>query len=264
MKILFCYHSQSGNTELACRALSSKLDSAVWDFFDVTEGSLPDLNSYDLIGFASWTYYLALPPFFEDFLSRLPEQNGKPAFVFSTFGVMAGQVLVRMKKMLTIKGFVLLDGHSLHTPESYPVYIAKGIDSLEAPTPQEITGFDHFAARMAGHLERIQAGAAPQPVKLNLDIFSRLIPPTSLKKIRRDMGTLAVDSSLCDGCGICQRACLYGAIDSAKPPVFSPENCTGCWACFSHCPQKAIFTDKLRGQGHYPRSAETLVKKLIG
>jgi NAD-dependent dihydropyrimidine dehydrogenase PreA subunit/flavodoxin len=262
MKILFCYHSQSGNTALACRALSQKLDSASWDFFDVAKGSLPDLHLHDLIGFASWTYYLALPPFFEEFLSRLPGQNGKPAFVFSTFGVMTGQVLVRMTKALTAKGFMVLDGYSLRVPESYPVYIAQGSHSLEAPTPQELTGFDNFAARMAGHLERIQSGAAPQPVKIKLDIFSRLIPPASPKKIRRDMGPLAVDSALCDGCGICRQVCLYDAIDSATPPVFLPENCKSCWACFSHCPQKAIYTGKVRGQGHYPQPAEVLTAKL--
>jgi flavodoxin/NAD-dependent dihydropyrimidine dehydrogenase PreA subunit len=262
MKILFCYHSQSGNTALACRALGQRLNSASWDFFDAAKGSPPDLHSYDLVGFASWTYYLALPPFFEEFLSNLPEQNGKPAFVFSTFGVMAGQVLVRMKKMLTAKGFVVLDGYSLHVPESYPVYIAQGVHSLEAPTPQEMTEFDGFASRMAVHMERIRAGAAPQPAKIKLDIFSRLIPPTSLKKIRRDMGPLAVDSTLCDQCGICRQVCLYGAIDSAMPPVFLPDQCKGCWACFSHCPQKAIFTGKVRGQGHYPQPAEALVGKL--
>jgi ferredoxin/flavodoxin len=262
MKTLFCYHSQSGNTALACRFLSQKLNTFSWDFFDIAKDGLPELHSYDVIGFATWTYYLGLPPFFEQFLSRLPEQNGKPAFVFSTFGVMAGQVLVRMKKMLTAKGFVVLDGYSLHVSESYPVYIAQGVHSLEAPTPQELVGFNNFSARMAGHLERIEAGAVPQPAKLKLDIFSRLIPPTSPKKIRRDMGSLAVDSALCDGCGICRQVCLYGAIDSAMPPVFLPENCKSCWACFSHCPQKAIFTDKVRGQGHYPKPAEVLTAKL--
>jgi len=264
MKSLLCYHSQSGNTALVCRFLSQKLASASWDLFDIATGSPPELQLYDVVGFATWTYYLGLPPFFEQFLLNLPAQPSKPAFLLNTFGVMPGQALVKMEKILTSKGFMILAGYSFHTPESYPPYIVKGWANLEAPTPKELVEFEAFCAQLERHLEQIRAGTAPQAAKIKLDLFSRLIGPYSPEKVRREMDVLSVDPALCDQCGTCQEVCLYEAIESSLPPVFNAEKCWGCWACFNHCPQQAIFTGKVKGSGHYPRPAETLMAKLSG
>jgi ferredoxin len=264
MKGLFYYHSQSGNTALVCRFLSQKLASVSWDLFDIATGSASDLRPYDVVGFATWTYYLGLPPFFEQFLFNLPIQPGKPAFLLNTFGVMPGQALVKMDKALTAKGFTVLAGYSFHTPESYPPYIVKGWHSLEAPTPKELTEFDVFCAQLERHLEQIRAGTMPPAAKIKLDLFSRLLGPYSPAKVRHEMGALSVEPALCDQCGTCQQVCLYAAIDSSLPPVFTDEKCRGCWACFNHCPQKAIFTGKVKGNGHYHQPAEALTAKLAG
>jgi flavodoxin/Pyruvate/2-oxoacid:ferredoxin oxidoreductase delta subunit len=263
MKGLICYHSQSGNTALVCRFLSEKLASVSWDLFDIASGELPDLQLYDVIGFATWTYYLALPPFFEQFLLNLPSQTGKPVFVLNTFGVMPGQALSKMDKALTAKGFLILSGYSFHTPESYPPYIVKGWASLEAPTSKELAEFNAFCQQLEHHLEKIQAGTMPGAAKIKLDLFSRLIQPYSPAKVRREIGDLSVDVALCDQCGTCQQACLYEAISSSLPPIFSAEQCRGCWSCFNHCPQKAIFTGKVKDGGHYPHPAENFSAKLI-
>lgn len=262
MKGLICYHSQSGNTALVCRFLTRKLISMDWDLFEIASSDPPDFQPYDLIGFAAWTYYLGLPPVFERFLHDLPPQNTKPAFLLNTFGIMPGQVLARMERILAPKGFLILAGTSFHTPESYPPYIVKGWHSLEAPTPQELANFDFFCAQLKNGLDQLQAGDAPRAVKIKIDLLSRLIPPYSPAKIRREIGPLMVNPALCNSCGLCQKACLYGAIDSNLPPVFSPGKCQGCWACFNHCPQQAIYTTKIRGQGHYPWPAEILSAKL--
>jgi ferredoxin/flavodoxin len=265
MKSLLCYHSQSGNTALVCRFLGQKLASASWDLFDIATGNPPELQLYDVVGFATWTYYLGLPPFFEQFLLNLPaQQPSKPAFLLNTFGVMPGQALVKMEKILTSKGFMILAGTSFHTPESYPPYIIKGWDSTESPTPKELAEFDAFIAQLECQLEQIRAGTTPRAAKIKLDLFSRLIGPYSPEKVRREMDVLSVDPVLCDQCGTCQEVCLYDAIESSLPPVFSAEKCRGCWACFNHCPQQAIFTSKVKGSGHYPRPAETLSVKLAG
>jgi ferredoxin/flavodoxin len=264
MKALLCYHSQSGNTALVCRFLSQKMAFVSWDLFDIATGNPPDLQPYDVVGFATWTYYLGLPPFFEQFLLDLPGQTGKPAFLLNTFGVMPGQALAKMDRALTAKGFSVLAGYSFHTPESYPPYILKGWASLEAPTPKELAEFDAFTAQLERHFEKIHTGAAPQTAKIKLDLFSHLIQPYTPAKVRREMGLLSVDPTLCDRCGTCQQVCLYRAIESSLPPVFAAEKCRGCWACFNHCPQKAIFSSKVKSSGHYPQPAESFSAKLIG
>lgn len=265
MKGLLCYHSQSGNTALVCRFLSQKLNQVDWDLFDITTGNPPKLASYAVVGFASWTYYLALPPFFEQFLGSLPTQTGKPAFVLNTFGVMSGQALYKMGQILAAKGFNVFASYSFHTPESYPPYIAKGWHSLEAPTPKELAEFNTFCAQLEEQFEKISAEMPPKSAKIKLDLFSRLIQPYSESKIRREMGNLSIDPFLCNQCGICLQTCLYGAIDDAVPlPAFKREKCKGCWACFNHCPQKAISTEKIQANSQYGQPAEALLAKLAG
>jgi NADH-quinone oxidoreductase subunit F len=53
-----------------------------------------------------------------------------------------------------------------------------------------------------------------------------------------------VDSQLCRACGLCLKACEYGAIsDGVKkvPAVIDLEKCTKCRACIEACPFLAIY-----------------------
>ena len=76
------------------------------------------------------------------------------------------------------------------------------------------------------------------------------------------MGEKFVDKSLCSECGICEKVCPYGAVELNPTPVFDQNKCYGCWSCYNHCPEKAIYTKKLRGVGHYSEPNEQLRKKL--
>ena len=136
MKALLCYHSQSGNTALVSRFLSQKLASVSWDLFDIATSNPPDLRKYDLIGFATWTYYLALPPFFEQFLIDLPTQTGQTSLSAEHLWGHARPDVGKMDKVLTRKEFTVLVGSSFHTPESYPPYIVKGWAISRSPTPK--------------------------------------------------------------------------------------------------------------------------------
>ncbi|NQV31089.1 MAG: 4Fe-4S binding protein [Phycisphaeraceae bacterium] len=50
-----------------------------------------------------------------------------------------------------------------------------------------------------------------------------------------------VDSTLCDGCGTCDRVCQFNAIISlAKTVMVFPELCHGCGGCSLACPTGAL------------------------
>jgi dihydropyrimidine dehydrogenase (NAD+) subunit PreA len=50
-----------------------------------------------------------------------------------------------------------------------------------------------------------------------------------------------VDQYLCNGCGMCVRACLFGAMDMAgKKAASNPDRCDACGLCVEFCPLEAV------------------------
>ena len=125
MKGVIYYYSGAGNTKLACRYIAGNV-AIPFDLVDVVKEKQIDLEPYDVVGFATFTDFLGPPHLFQAFVEGLPRQEGKLAFVFNTYGARSGRTLRILEKRGAAKGFVVIAGHSLHTPECYPPMIARG------------------------------------------------------------------------------------------------------------------------------------------
>jgi ferredoxin len=251
MNIAIHYYSATGNTLLACRYIGERLSNAGFELFDITKKQKIETAGYDAVGFAAPTFFFGLP-----------RQEGKPAFVFNTYGMMSGRTLRLIADGAARAGFAVFSGHSFHMPESYPPFIVKGWGSPEAPDGGELAGLDRFIVDVA---EKVRALREEQPVggfKAKIDLFSRIMPRVSPVKAHKKMGFLSVDESLCRECGTCRSSCPSGAIGIESRPVFDPKRCIGCWICFNSCPRKAIFTPRIRGIGQYSGPNDALISKL--
>jgi flavodoxin len=79
--IVFSYHH--GNTEKIAHAVAGMLGAPVKTPRQVT----PDeIRAYDLVGFGSGIYSATFDPSVLDLADRLPDAEGKKAFLFSTCG----------------------------------------------------------------------------------------------------------------------------------------------------------------------------------
>lgn len=58
---------------------------------------------------------------------------------------------------------------------------------------------------------------------------------------------LKVDQPVCTLCGLCQKACPFGAIAAGKDSVTVDERCTLCGACVSVCPASALSIERRQG-----------------
>ena len=256
-----CYYSGSGNTALACRYVAAGMESIEFDLIDITVAEAIDTDAYDVIGFAAFTDFFGPSQVFLDFVDRLPHQDGKLAFVLSTHGFISGKTLRAMESAVTARGFRVVAGHALHTPESYPPMIMRGRANEQAPNPKEQSEFDIFISDLRRLLLDSQAGrGAGRQVRIGL--LNSLMPSRPRTSARKDMGEKFVDEALCTECGICEKGCPYGAIRLDPKPVFDMNKCYGCWSCYNHCPEQAIYTNKFRGVGHYPRPIDALKDKL--
>ena len=72
---------------------------------------------------------------------------------------------------------------------------------------------------------------------------SSALIPLSLGKVAVESVTCAVDPLLCSGCGLCEAACVFGALQLDERRGVMTANqvlCKGCGACAMVCPSGAI------------------------
>lgn len=262
MKVIFCYYSGSGNTRLACKYIANKITDVEFDFYDTIKSASLDLEKYDLVGLATFTDFWGVPYFFKTFIDSLQLKDKKPAFVFNTFGNISGKTLIHMRRLAVLKGFNIIAGHSLHTPESYPPMTAGGNGNEQAPSKKEREGFDTFISELDRLFGYIKEGKKIKKLAIKNSFLTYILPAFSRTKAKEDMGLKYVDEALCDECGICKKKCPYGAIELCPKPIFDMGKCYGCWACYNICSRLAIYTKKFRDIGHYPKPYNNLVEKL--
>jgi ferredoxin len=261
MRTAICYYSGSGNTALACGYIARHLPAPV-DLVDIVGQPHVDLGPCDAVGFAASTDFWGVPRLFEVFMEALPQQSGKPAFVFSTFGGMSGHTLSVLNDAAQAKGFDVLAGHSLKMPESYPPMIAGGMAAEDAPSPRRMRAFDAFIETLGTDLEAVRDGRPVKRTRVRAGFLNNRMPSRPRMMARDDMGDKHVDPSACTECGTCGKDCPYGAITLEPKPVFDMSKCYGCWRCYNRCPSRAIRTDKLPGRPFYAGPSAVLRGKL--
>ena len=263
MKMAICHYSNSGDTEARLQFLAGNIGNAKTDLFDMKKDPAPALDDYDIVGFAAFTDFGGPSKLVQDYLEALPEQDGKPAFVFNTYGFVSARTLAMFAEWVTDAGFTVVAGHSLHTPESYPRMIAKRKGFDYEPDKKGMRIFDAFIAKLDELIgSELAEGKTPPKAKIKADLMFRLMPVFERDKARRDMGEKHVIEAVCIECGTCEKGCPYHAIVLDPKPVFDMEKCYGCWYCYNHCPKQAIYTDKFKGVGHYPEPNEQIKDKL--
>ncbi len=259
MRGLICYYSGTGNTKLACEVIASKTASIEFELFNIVHDGLPNCADYDLIGFATWADYFNPPKRMKTFLASLPEQDRTPAFVFNTFGSVPGRTLPSLDRWARSRGFHVIAGHSLHTPENYPPLIKHGMTSKNSPSARELARFSNFILHL-DVLAQWLADGKPVPSRpLGLLLLLPALPRTLSRTF---MGKKTVDTNACTECGICRDHCPYGAIALNPLPVFDQTKCYGCWACYNHCPTQAIYTRNVRDVPQYAHPKDELQRKL--
>jgi flavodoxin/NAD-dependent dihydropyrimidine dehydrogenase PreA subunit len=261
MKIALFYYSASGNTKLACEYLRKQIPEI--ELVNITDIQKPAIEDYDIVGFASFTYYLILPPFLRDFIISLKPMNDKPAFLLFTYGLMPGKVIKHTGNLLAKKGFSIIDYHTLHMPESFPPYIQKGIANTGSPGKKEFEAFRAFISNLQSKFQSIFQMRIDSKKNIKLGFWDFIIPAPNQKKIQNTFGTLYVNKDECTSCGICQDSCLHNAITFNVNPAFHMENCSFCYNCYNKCPQEAIRTTKLAKGGQYKGPGNVLKDKFI-
>jgi len=262
MKGLIIYYSNTGNTLLACRYLAHNIPDVDFDFCSIINNKKMLLDNYDVVGFATFTDTWDPPRLFINYIKNLENQNQKPAFLLNTYGFFSGKTLRTLSYRVTDKGFLILCGHSLKTPENFPPMIRIGLGGADRPGQNARKRFNEFIMVLAQFMDYIKTPAEIRPGKIKIGIINAILPPPPMNFSQHMMGIKKVDTALCTECGLCEKKCPADAISCNPKPVFDDNRCHYCWACYNICPVKAVYTTKYREKYHYPSPNGALKKKL--
>lgn len=125
MKTLIIYVSiHHGNTEKIAKAIASTLEA---DLAKPTDVGASDVCNYDLIGFGSGIYFGKHHSSLFSLVERLPSQNGRGAFIFSTSGLRKIMLIhdfdKPLRNMLIAKGFIIVGEFNCRGWDTYPLWV---------------------------------------------------------------------------------------------------------------------------------------------
>lgn len=262
MKGIICYYSGSGNTKLAITYLKNRISEVNFELCDIVKNDTPDFEAYDVVGLATFTDFWGVPQLLHSFVENLKQQTGKPAFVFNTYGLLSGKTIKQFAQIVKARGFNIISGYSLHTPESYPPMRVKGNDFDDAPNEKELKAFDDYIDLLESQCRIIANGQRLSNEKIKPGFWGSVLPVFSRNKAKKDFGEQKCNTDVCTKCKSCAKDCPYNAIEMNPFPVFDHVQCFGCWACYNHCPVQAIYTKKFQGEGQYPKPSEQMLTKM--
>lgn len=122
MKSLVCFASvHHGNTRKVAQSIGIALSADLMQPNRVT----PELLArYDLVGFGSGIYFRRHHESLFHLLERLPDQKGKPAFIFSTEGLtfLHSSFHKTLRQKLTEKGFRIVGEFACPGWDTYAIF----------------------------------------------------------------------------------------------------------------------------------------------
>lgn len=223
------YFSGTGNSKAIAQGIAERLGGA--EVVPITRAACKPVEAGCRVGIVSPVYFLDLPDIVSDFVSRLSLPPGTPAFGVVNMGMMDGNSLDHLRRLLLGRGAASFAGYRIQMPDNSVAFETKPeeIPVILKKSPDEI-------ARVAANIAASGSG--------------ELCPRKSLNSVMSGATTFYCNSFLgfkkisadasCVGCGVCAKACPVGNIEMIDGKPVWKDGCESCFACIHRCPKKAV------------------------
>jgi flavodoxin len=135
-----------GNTEKVAKVIAKTLKAKL---FRVSDASAKKLEDYKLIGFGSGIYFVRHHQTLMKFVEKLPENEGKKAFIFSTAGVKkrgyATMAHKPLRDSLKSKKFDVIDEFNCPGHDTYSILKFIGGINKGRPNKDDLEKAEQFA-----------------------------------------------------------------------------------------------------------------------
>ncbi len=251
MKTLIIYYSQTGNTQKVARSIRDGIRStgneATLKF--IKQVDYDELNNYDCIGIGCPIWY-EMPPNVRKFVEEMPDQGGKPGFVFCTHGTMPDLFFPLAVPRLTRKGFKIVDWKNWYSNCSIQIF-PEPYYTAGHPDKTDLADAKTFGADVVAKAQKVLDGddrdipAMPMPNMMPMHANAAI---DHLGGFHNVHGKLVREPEKClyPKCHICMDNCTMGYIDLASEPQKygnlgnACDDCHGCTYCEMLCPVGAI------------------------
>jgi len=245
-KCLIVYFSQTGSTARAVERIATGLRASGFEVraCNIKDQKPPDVHGYEVLGIGFPVYAFKPPLNVCDYVSRLPDLEGRPAFVFLTHGTHRFNAADSIRRELVRKKAKEVGYFHCRGADFYLQYLKLGyLFSADHPTAEELASAETFGREIA---KRVQDGqhptasrehAPPLIYRFERLTFSRWLSTWVHCRLFR------VDVKKCNACGLCMARCPVGNITEGKAghPVWG-RNCLLCLTCEMECPEEAIIS----------------------
>jgi len=240
-KVLIASFTQTGSTKKVADLIAKGLKTSDWEIthFNISGSDIPDLDTYDIVGIGSPTYFYRPPFIVMDFVNNLEGLSNKSSFVFVTHGTHTGNCGNWIRKTLIRKGTRDLGYFHSFGRDYWLGYIKRGIlFSPDSPSNEELASAEEFGKVLISRSDDqnlpLESFDPSTPAMYGIE---RMLLARPFAKLMYSKTYRA--SKECDNCGICIEKCPINNI-SGKPKWHS--NCMLCATCELVCPKDAVHS----------------------
>lgn len=204
----------------------------------------------ELLGFGTPTIcYKPTPSVLEWLQFKLPQEciARKSFFTFATYGTHPGVCAYKMAEALLKRGCNCqhIGVHEAFTPDTYMWFLPRKGEAQMKWSVSSVRSCKAFGAHIIDSYCSSKLAVLPQP-----SFMARVLAALPPAAVRAMLGDVAVDPSLCVGCGACARGCPAGALrmenrgedgaEKREVPVWDSEKCISCVHCVQNCKKGAL------------------------
>ncbi len=192
----------------------------------------------DMLGIVSPAYYMRMPGIVERFIGKLTNLHSKYVFAIVTVGGIAGGILDRYSRALSLRGGSLSVGFIVRMPANY-------IHDADAPPlflqKYMFRKWEKRADKIADYVLNNKSGLVEKSNPLMTLLFSKNIDRRYLGgDLAPDIDRYFWADDKCNGCGICSKVCPVSNVEMVSDRPVWQHHCEKCLACIQWCPKEAI------------------------
>lgn len=271
METVLYFFSGTGNTLYLARKIQD-LTSATLIPIASTVNDQSIAIQTECLGIITPVYYADLPNIVKVFLHKLSKLETTYIFLVVNYGGGFGHAVTTAKEIVTQRGGEIAMVYSIHMPQNAFLKPSEKPGDLYARAEKVLSTIPNVVShkqtgkistnRFADSLQGVLYAISKPMYRKHLLKLAALDHDASIEETIYKADRTFLVNAQCNGCGTCVRVCPVENITIVEGKPHWLQHCENCLACYTWCPQKAIY-GALVAENYYYRHPDLTIQDLI-